>query len=494
MSIFLSAAEAVLNDFGKPMYVKSIVQEALDKGILKSSGKTKINTMRARLAEDIRKHDEFSKFMRVGPNKFGLRKWAEKEYKSKPFVKDIRGEKVVCIPQNIIKDTGDFFGFKNNYKPYLEAIKNSNEFKVIERTTADLNNNLKQIVSYVVLRDKKKRILCYRRGIYSAIDDFLKGVLCIGFGGHVNDLDLFELFSSNDVGITNSAYREVSEELKNITIHNINFIGVINDNSTPLGLRHFAFVLEASLPKDFNVENHPREMSINQLQLLSENEIWKKYNELEFWSQLLCKHLFKKPKNFKPVVINTRRNLKSSPRALILVGEIGSGKSEIANYFKRYYKVPIISTRKCVGNLLGIEDFGEKSRVQFQNMALDFITSEEGPQKLAKEIFLVAKNIKESVFIIDGVRTIDTYKEIIKLLPKSHLIFIEVSKDRAYDLYWRRRGKKVPIEEFRIERNHNVENEIPLFKTYADVTIFNGGKLHDLYKELRYWWNDHVRV
>ncbi|MEO8173194.1 MAG: winged helix-turn-helix domain-containing protein, partial [Sediminibacterium sp.] len=71
--LFLSAAEEVLKNHQTPVSVDDIVQLAMDNQLLKSAGKTPINTMRARLSEHIRKHKSNSIFIRTRANKFGLR-------------------------------------------------------------------------------------------------------------------------------------------------------------------------------------------------------------------------------------------------------------------------------------------------------------------------------------------------------------------------------------------------------------------------------------
>ena len=80
------------------------------------------------------------------------------------------------------------------------------------------------------------------------------------------------LFGLGRDAIENAALREVYEEIKNLRLHNFNIIGVINDDSSYLGLTHFAFVLEAELPNDFEIEEFNTELSINELRFLSKKE------------------------------------------------------------------------------------------------------------------------------------------------------------------------------------------------------------------------------
>jgi len=490
---FLNAAEQVLKTHNSPMLVKDIVQMSLDNQLLKSSGKTPINTMRARLSEHLRSKKKDSKFIRIKANKFGLREWLSegkiKEYVPKPFEKTKHNEIVVCLSQKILEKHKSFFGFHENYNPFLKELADPNNLIILPRIEAKQRSDLKQIVSYVILKDKAGRVLSFVRGNYGQKESLLKGVLCIGFGGHVNQIDL-DLFSLNDGGITNSAHREIKEEIKGLKISNLKHIGVINDDSSPLGLNHFAFVFEASLPIDFHLKNYSREMSVNKLTMVTVSEMWNRFHELEFWSQLIVKKFFKKPADYNPVFIKTK-SIVFNKSPLLIVGEVGSGKSEVANYLSKKYSLPLISTRKCVELLINIKDFETKNRNKFQDEAIKLVDSIDGIRKLANEIIEKIEELNETCILVDGIRNLETYNFILKRFPNANLLYIDLPRDSAYQIFLRRSdGKKADIHEFRNTRHHGVEKEITLFKTRAHAYLFNGGNLTDLYKAINKWWNE----
>src|SRR5690606_13206483 len=116
-----------------------------------------------------------------------------------------------------------------------------------------------------------------------------------------------------------------------------------NDDSSILGLKHFAFVLKAKLPSNFSLENVSSELSINRFEFLNKNKLWRRYPELEYWSQLVCENNFGKYKNVSLEVVKKKK--KKVQNLIIVTGEIGSGKSEVSNYLKRK-KIPVISTRE----------------------------------------------------------------------------------------------------------------------------------------------------
>jgi len=275
---FIKAAVDILRDYGQPLLVKDIYHLALEKQILKSTGKTPLNTLRARLSEHIRKEKELSIFKRISPNKFALREWDQfTEYKAPPFDKNRSKEIVVCIKQELIDKHGRFFGFSVQYPPFLKELENRKNIYLYNREVAKNKIDIKQLVSYVLLKDSDGKVLSFVRGNYGQKESLLLGVLCIGFGGHVNDVDI-DLFS-NDAGVANSARREIYEEIKGLAIGNLKCIGVINDDSSPLGLNHFAFVYEAKLPNNFLEGKIHKEKAISKVKLLSTYEIWDKFHE-----------------------------------------------------------------------------------------------------------------------------------------------------------------------------------------------------------------------
>jgi len=490
MPNFLFAALKVLAFFKRPLSVDDIVDTALRNNYLRSAGKTPTNTMRARISEDIRKNDILSTFIRVGPNKFALREWNVDEYSSRPFIKAKNGN-VVCIKSSVINGIKPLFGFSKQFKPYFSALKIGANILTIPRSVADTRNDIKQLVSYVLLKDHQGKFLSYIRGNYSAIEHFLKGVLCIGFGGHVKDTDLYNLFGYSNAGIFTAATREVYEELKGITPSNLHLIGVINDDSSFLGLRHFAFVFEGLLPVTFSL-NKKTERSVNKLDFLDSSTLWKRFHELEFWSQLLCKSLIQQPLDFEPVIINSNKK-KISDAPLIIVGEIGSGKTEISSFLSRKFNVPLIFSRTCVAEVIKMRDFGNAQRKEFQKKALEFVNRPDGSKQLALSIIDSIKAISSPIVIIDGIRHLTTLEILKKHFPQLLVMYVDAPRDQSFFLYKRRCNRDVSISEFRESREHPVEKEISLLRSRSDVYIFNDGTLKQLCDKVSNWWKEHVK-
>ncbi len=489
-SSFLIMAEQVLEEIGHPMSARDIYNFASAKGYIKSKGRTPENTLRARLSEDLRIKDEGSVFIRTGANKFALRSWTKTqddiiEYKAPRFEKNYEDEYVVCLTQEQIDKTGRFFGFTKYYKRYLALLSDRNNLVVTTRAEANKDESLKQLIAYVLLKGRKGDYLSYKRGNYSNKNQLLKDVLCIGFGGHVNYKDVHNLFGLGRGAIENAALREVYEEIKNLRLHNFNIIGVINDDSSYLGLTHFAFVLEAELPDDFKIEEFNTELSINELRFLSKKDLRNNYHKLEFWSQILAKKLNNKADNIIKIVDRKKK----IGRPIAIVGGIGTGKSEISQILSRNTGYKYVSTRIIVAKLTSQINFNNNNRMDFQDKSYEFITSEEGTTLLANKIYEEVQSAN-NMAIIDGIRQIETYDKLKKLCPDIMLIYIETSRDKAYNFFSSRSKRDATIHEFRNAVSHDVEKEVPIFKHRSDVYIFNGEDVIKLTTKITNWINE----
>ena len=115
--------------------------------------------------------------------------------------------------------------------------------KVIEwydRDLAEINEAIKQIIPYVIIKSSIDGNIAYyqRKGSERRIH----GLHSVGVGGHVNPEDFIK-GDSFDSFIRRSARRELFEEFKEISpIGKMKFIGVINEELTKVGRTHIALV------------------------------------------------------------------------------------------------------------------------------------------------------------------------------------------------------------------------------------------------------------
>lgn len=487
MSItFLKAAELTLKKQGRPMKPLEIYTKAREAGLISSKGKTPELSMKARISTDIRSNGFSSKFMRTGLNKFALREFGMKEYIAQPFKKNVPEEIVSCIHSSKLEDIKEKFGFFRNLD-LLEKILNKENLSYLNRRKAEKTTAFKQLISYVILIHETHGILTYKRGVYSNAHEMLKGSICLGFGGHVQSLDSMSIFSEGWGGVFGTAEREVHEELKGFKPTNLEIAGFINDDSSPEGLKHLGVVLKGILPGNFKLSNFGKELSINDLRFMSKRELWDKFYQFEFWSQLIIKKLFP-IENIKKVFIKPA-HFKINSNFLVFVGEIASGKTILCNLLKDKHGFQPISTRKCVARLINSEDFGINDRSSFQKKAQEFISKKKSPFLLAKEIKKEIDNTSGAV-MIDGIRHFATLKELRNFFPELIVFYVESARDDAFRNYVKRSEGKGDIDQFRNERYHPVEKEIKLLKGDADAYIFNGGNENELYNTFINWFNN----
>jgi Protein of unknown function (DUF511). len=93
MNSFKDIAYQILKEAGKPLHSKEITKIALDRGWLKTAGKTPEATMNAQLVVDINSKKEKSRFIKTGPSIFGL----NENFVAVPPVEVKKAEKIYKI-------------------------------------------------------------------------------------------------------------------------------------------------------------------------------------------------------------------------------------------------------------------------------------------------------------------------------------------------------------------------------------------------------------
>lgn len=160
---------------------------------------------------------------------------------------------------------------------FLERIHSNGFF--VERGHAENDSSLKQIIPYCIVVDRQcleavssdsevitaasMRVLCLRR-LGKQGETRLHDKLSIGIGGHLNpvDLTITNPKPSRDLKdpsrrkiISNGVVREVTEELEIEASENLQPrpVGVLNDDSTPVGSVHFGLVYAIAAPTNLGI-------------------------------------------------------------------------------------------------------------------------------------------------------------------------------------------------------------------------------------------------
>ena len=302
---YLILAQKAIETAKRPLKPIEMIEIAKKDGFMPSHlfGETKHKTMAARLAVHIREKSEKSVFYRTAPATFYLHSLAKDpstpdKFKS-VFIgnlrsKKIRKENVLVIPRKVLKSKID-----GNFIPYEESKFqeiHSNDCHYMDRAEAELDNSVKQFVTFTLVFHKTK-LLIYRRGKFTSTSEHLKGQMSIGFGGHVNDKD-FTLFAGGGNALLQNAARELREELfldeyyenQEETQDRAKLLGYINVDDS-LDAEHHVAVLVAFNHKSPKLPTKG-ELSINQLSWL---DMRKKRNDLsgfDLWSGMILRNLF----------------------------------------------------------------------------------------------------------------------------------------------------------------------------------------------------------
>jgi predicted NUDIX family phosphoesterase/dephospho-CoA kinase len=359
---------------------------------------------------------------------------------------------------------------------------------LVGRELAEQTTDLRQVVVYVALFHPHDGILSYIRGEYSSAVQMLKGSRCVGFGGHVLDVDRTSLFDVVDGGLSLAAYREIAEELKGVLPTALDTVGVIWDATSTEGMKHLGIVMRGSLPADFAAGELRRELSVAGVRFLSPAEAWRRYHELEFWSQLLIRHFFHKE---SPPTL-TRVHPSRPPRtvsALVIVGEIATGKTTLCDALVGTSRFRRVSTRECVAELIDVKDFGTRDRTAFQEEAGKLVSTSEGTKRLAEAIAARIREDGTRIPLVDGLRNVGTLASLRELVPDIMVIFVDTPRDKALANYVARSGGRAGSQEFIQVREHPVEAEVPRLKHEADVLLYNGGRRDELAEVFMRWWS-----
>lgn len=187
---------------------------------------------------------------------------------------------VVKRTQLFQKDTA-WHGLKaGDMQTYLERAQNHQEY--IARSHAELDPTYKQIIPYLIFTHNNKYFLMERSA--QASEQRLKSKLTLGIGGHVRQEDIT---SSH---LFDWARREFHEEVSYAGNLTITPLGIINDDSNPVGEVHIGFALLLTGDSD----NIAVKSELKSGTLMTLEEISLVQDRLESWSAFVLAHLQQK--------------------------------------------------------------------------------------------------------------------------------------------------------------------------------------------------------
>jgi predicted NUDIX family phosphoesterase len=188
-------------------------------------------------------------------------------------------ERVLVVPAAELDQLGRFQGFSPEAERYLGALLVPELALFLPRAEVEDDPGFKQIIPYVVFRCGD-RVFCYTRG-RSQGEARLHRLRSLGVGGHVAEADA-------EGRPTLEAYemamrRELDEEVDVGSEGRMSRMGLINDDSTPVGQVHLGVV------HVFDLEwpaVQPREAGLAEAGFVPMEAVIGQHGQFETWSQI----------------------------------------------------------------------------------------------------------------------------------------------------------------------------------------------------------------
>ena len=157
----------------------------------------------------------------------------------------------------------------------LDAITGAYFF--LDRPTAEISPQYKQIIPYVVIRHAGQYFLLQRTQKQTEARLHLK--LSIGVGGHINP---------DTPDLLDGLHKELEEEVEVVGDYDLTFVGILNDDTTDVGSVHLGAVYLA--------DSGGMPVAIRETEKLSGHfappeEVAEVVDRMETWSALVFEHL-----------------------------------------------------------------------------------------------------------------------------------------------------------------------------------------------------------
>lgn len=191
-------------------------------------------------------------------------------------------EQVLVLRRERVPGGCDFRGIRAADRATLAELRAALRVdgSYVSRSIAEADPAFKQIIPYVVVRDAERVFLMERSD--EGADARLHRKASIGVGGHLNSID------AGADPLLGGLHREWGEELVAAWEPEFRLVGLLNDDSNPVGSVHLGIVFEvdaAGRPVDVRERTKLSGGWADRAALL---ESW---DRLETWSRLVAEHL-----------------------------------------------------------------------------------------------------------------------------------------------------------------------------------------------------------
>lgn len=187
----------------------------------------------------------------------------------------MKNENILVVPRIKLFPNEAFQGLSTTAtKTVLETIADHKEFKL--RPAMEEDPSYKQIIPYLIFKYQDHYFLMQRKSTSS--EQRLKNKYSLGIGGHMRQEDMGQAAT-----IFDWAKREFEEEIDYSGNLTISTLGVLNDDSNPVGQVHLGLVLLLEGDSaDIKVRSE-----LKSGQLVTAIECLDYYQDLESWSQII---------------------------------------------------------------------------------------------------------------------------------------------------------------------------------------------------------------
>jgi predicted NUDIX family phosphoesterase len=188
-------------------------------------------------------------------------------------------ERVLVVPAAEFDRLGRFQGFSGEAERYLRGLLVPEFAQFRPRSEVEDDPSFKQIIPYVIFRSGDA-VFCYTRG-KSQGETRLHRLRSLGVGGHVAEADA-------DGRATLDAYemalsRELEEEVEVLSDGEMHRVGLINDDSNPVGQVHLGVVHLYKLQQPCVT---PREDGLADAEFVALKRVQDLRDQFETWSQI----------------------------------------------------------------------------------------------------------------------------------------------------------------------------------------------------------------
>src|SRR6185503_15209876 len=185
----------------------------------------------------------------------------------------------------------------------------------------------------------------------------------------------------------------------------LQLLAALNDDSSAVGRRHFAFIFkyEIGASRDW-VAPRRGEKAVTELRWLNASQPGFSLRQFEYWSQLCLRKFFPDFARTEPSFLIRRRRNFRPPSLLCVLGQVGSGKTEATRAFVDDCDYHEINSGAALARLLGVPPVPKTPRLKFQALAQQFIQTDGAPERLARQIWDETRSSGKSRILVDGVR------------------------------------------------------------------------------------------